>query len=57
MKLIFRTIKKVVKSEDVSTEGMQTSEDYADYLLRIGAIEYDFYAEKQIEAKEILKNN
>ena len=31
---------------------MQTSEDYADYLLRIGAIEYDFYAEKQIEAHE-----
>ena len=57
LKLIFRTIKKVVKSEDVSTEGMQTSEDYADYLLRIGAIEYVFYAEKHIEAKEILKNN
>ncbi len=57
LKLIFRTIKKVVKSEDVATEGMETSEDYGDYLLRIGAIDKTTYDEKQLEAKELLKNN
>ena len=54
MKLIFKTIKKVVKSEDVATEGMETSEDYGDYLLRIGAIDKTTYDEKQLEAKELL---
>ena len=54
LKLIFKTIKKVVKSEDVATEGMETSEDYGDYLLRIGAIDKTTYDEKQLEAKELL---
>lgn len=33
---------------------MATAEDLGDYLLRIGAINEDFYQEKQVEAQELL---
>lgn len=56
LKLIFKTIKKVVKSEDVATDGFETSEDYGDYLLRNGAIDQEFYLEKHLQAKELLNN-
>lgn len=54
VKIFFRTIKKVFKSEDISTEGMATSEDYGDYLLRIGKIDSEYYSKKQIQAKKLL---
>lgn len=57
IKLIFRTVKKVAGAEDVATDGMETSEDYGDYLLRIGAIDKNTYDLKQAEAKEILSKN
>lgn len=56
LKMLFKTVKKVAKSEDVATEGMETSEDYGDYLLRVGAIDKELYDIKQDEAKNILAN-
>lgn len=52
--IIWETIGKVMKRENTSTEGMDTSEDYGDYLLRIGKIDDHFYQKKQQEAIELL---
>ena len=41
--------------EGISAEGMDTAEDYGDYLLRTGKIDLATYDEKQLEAKELLK--
>ena len=54
MKILGETIQKVVKREDVSAEGMETAEDYGDYLLRIGKIDRDTYEKKQHEASDLL---
>ncbi len=52
--LVFRTIGKVLKKEDIATEGLVTHELYGDYLLRLGAIDKEFYDEQNLKAKEIL---
>ncbi|MBQ6825223.1 MAG: sugar transferase [Clostridia bacterium] len=54
-KIIFITIFKVFKREDVSMEGMETAEDYGDYLLRIGEFNEQEYNALQLEAKELLE--
>lgn len=44
IKIIFRTLVKVLKTEDISAQGMETAEDLGDYLLRTHQItqqEYD----------------
>lgn len=38
MKIIFKTVKAVFIKEGVQTEGMATSEDLGDYLLRLGRV-------------------
>lgn len=50
MAIAFKTVKKVLMREDISSEGMETSEDLGDYLLRTGKISQEMY-------KQILKNN
>lgn len=50
--ILFRTVGKVLKRSDVATEGMETSEDYGDYLLRTGKITGEEYADGQILATE-----
>lgn len=54
IRIIWETIGKVLKRENTSTEGMDTSEDYGDYLLRIGKIDKSLYKEKQREARILL---
>ena len=54
-KIIFLTVLKVFKREDISAEGMQTAEDYGDYLLAHGFIEKEVYDKKQADALELLK--
>ena len=54
VKIIISTAAKVFKGTDVSTDGMETAEDYGDYLLRKKMITEEYYDRKQIEAKEIL---
>ncbi len=56
IKIIFKTVGKVLKSEDIATEGMETSEDYGDYLLRKGDITENEYNEKVGFSKEIISN-
>lgn len=55
IKIIFRTISKVFSRSDINTDGMETAEDYGNYLLRTGKIDNFFYKEKQAEAVQILK--
>ena len=46
LKIIFKTIAKVFKKEDISTDGMETAEDLCDYLLRTNKITEEEYKEK-----------
>ena len=43
LKIMLRTVDKVFMKDDISTAGMDTAEDFGDYLLRIGKIEIDEY--------------
>ena len=54
-KIILFTIKKVFERADISTEGMETAEDFGDYLLENGFVDKEFYDEKQETALELLK--
>lgn len=54
-KIIFQTIKKVFERADISTEGMETAEDFGDYLLENGLVDKELYDEKQADALELLK--
>ena len=46
VKIIFKTIGKVFKREDIETEGMETAEDLCDYLLRKNKITKEEYNKK-----------
>ncbi|MBQ4528078.1 MAG: sugar transferase [Clostridia bacterium] len=56
VKIIFLTVwKAFVKSEGISQDGMDTSEDFGDYLLRTDKVSKEEYDQKQKDAKELLK--
>lgn len=57
LKIIFKTVFKVLKKDDISTEGMETAEDYGDYLLRTNKVTLEEYNVKQRQAKEILESS
>jgi len=46
LKIILKTFKKVLKKEDVSTEGMETASDLCDYLLKNNKITEQEYKHK-----------
>lgn len=54
VKIVFMTVGCLLKRGDVATEGMDTSEDLGDYLLRLGEVTETEYREKQDEAKQEL---
>lgn len=54
LKIIFLTVACLFRHDDVATEGMATSEDLGDYLLRIGAVSDAEYTAKQGDAKKQL---
>lgn len=57
VKIILNTVKTaIVKQEGITEEGMDTAEDFGDYLLRIGEVSQQEYEERQEEAKVLLKN-
>lgn len=56
MKIFFLTILKVFKREGISTDGMETSLDYGDYLLKNNYISKDYYNIKQLEAINLVKD-
>ena len=53
LKIIFGTISKVLHSDDVATEGMETSEDYGDHLLTSGVITAKDYEDGINRAKRL----
>lgn len=53
-KIVLKTVYKVFSRADIATEGMETAEDFGDYLLRIGKVEKEVYDRLQEEAREIL---
>jgi undecaprenyl phosphate N,N'-diacetylbacillosamine 1-phosphate transferase len=53
-KIIFMTVTKVFKRDGVSSEGMDTAEDYGDYLLRDKKITFDEYAACLDEYKAVI---
>ena len=50
LRIIWRTIFKVGNQEDIATDGMETSEDYGDWLLRQEKINSLEYTDKQKQA-------
>ena len=56
MKIIFKTIGKVLKRSDVVREGTVSDQDYGDYLLSAGKVTCEEYDNKQLEAKKIFES-
>ena len=54
LKILFATVGKVFAREGVSAEGMDTAEDFGDYLLRTGKVTREEYDEKQALAARML---
>ncbi len=55
VKIIFKTIGKVLKRSDVVRDGTVSDLDYGDYLLESGKVTEEEYQAKQLEATELLK--
>lgn len=56
LKIIWTTIFKVLKSEGITEENMETAMDFGDYLLKNSRIKQEEYDIKQKEAEELLRN-
>lgn len=54
MRIIYRTVFKVANQDDINTDGMETAEDYGDYLLRTGKVCKSEYDTKKSLAKEFI---
>ena len=58
LRIIFATVKKTfIKQEGITQDDMATAEDLGDYLMRTEKITQHQYAEKQMQAKIILKKD
>ncbi len=55
MKVIFKTVSKVISCEGADDGKKQIPDDFGDYLLRLGKISQNEYDIKQKQAEEILK--
>lgn len=53
MKILLQTAKKVIGKDGISAEGFATSEDYGDWLLRLGKINLEEYDSKLKKVKQI----
>ena len=56
IKIIFKTVEKVLKRSDTVREGTVSDIDLGDYLLQEGKVSKEEYDQKQLEAKEILRS-
>lgn len=54
IKIIFKTVGKVLKRSDTVREGTASDIDFGDWLMQEGKITKEEYEEKQKEAKELL---
>ena len=55
MKVILKTVGKVLKKSDIVREGTASDIDFGDWLLMEGKVNADEYSEKQKEAKVLLE--
>ena len=55
VKIIMRTIGKVLNRSDIVREGTVSDMDFGDWLMMEGKVTKEEYEEKQIEARELLK--
>ena len=54
-RIIFLTVwQAFVKQDGITQEGMDTAEDFGDWLLKCGEVSEEIYAQRQDEAKELL---
>ena len=54
-KIVFQTVGKFLKREDIVREGTVSDVDYGDVLLKEGKVSQEEYQLKQMEAKELLE--
>ena len=54
VKIIFKTVGKVLKRSDTVREGTVSDMDLGDWLLKEGKVDQEFYDAKQAEAKDLL---
>ena len=55
IKILFLTVFKVFAHKDINTKGMETAEDYGDYLLRVGKINKIYYDRMREYAQLLLE--
>lgn len=55
VKIILRTVSKVLKRSDTVREGTVSDMDFGDWLIMEGKVDQETYDAKQAEAKEILR--
>ena len=55
LKIIFKTVFKVLKRSDTVREGTVSDMDFGDWLMQEGKVDKETYDQKQAEAKELLK--
>lgn len=55
MKIVLKTVSKVLKRSDTVREGMVSDMDFGDWLMMEGKVDQETYDAKQAEAKEILR--
>lgn len=56
LRILFKTVQKVIVREGIASDGVETAEDYGDYLLRMKRISLSVYTDKVNEALEILRD-
>ena len=56
LKIMLRTILKVLKRSDINRDGTVSDMDFGDWLLENGKTDMEYYLQKQAEAKELLIN-
>ena len=55
LKIVFQTVGKFLKREDITAEGMATVDDYGDVLLKEGKVSQEEYKLRQEEALALLE--
>lgn len=55
MKILFKTVEKVLKRSDTVREGTVSDMDFGDWLMVEGKVDQETYDVKQAEAKELLR--
>lgn len=54
IKILFKTVGKVIKREGISEEGMETAQDLGDYLLHNNKVDLSIYNEFNKKAEKII---